>query len=165
MFVSETYSIEDCHAYVTSLSNWTSHTNKSTVYVFSPFTCPSDVKIEFKLKTSMRIQIAMGDMTHTNSGGWLEWIYAWYQNYRLYYRTSSNGESYVSCSDTINTSTIYKVEYSKSNNNVKTYVDGTQIKSQTTYDTLNLDKYIRIPVGSSAHQGSDNIDWIKVKPL
>ena len=160
--VSETYVIEDCYAYATSFSNWTSHTNKGTSYLFSPFTLPTNHRIEFKLKSTNAVRVACGDMTHTNSGGWLEWIYAWYvDSKKLYYRDSNNGEQDVTSSYTVSTSSVYAVEYNGTS--LKIYNGSTQLQSLTSYDTLTLTRYIRLNANSGTVP--NNLDWIKVKQL
>ena len=162
VFVTETYSIEDCYAYVTSTSNWTSHTNKGTSYLFSPFVLPTNHRIEFKLKSTNAVRVACGDATHTNSGGWLEWIYAWYvDNKYLYYRNSNNGEASTTSSYTNDTTSTYAIEYSGTS--LKLFKGDTQLKSVTSYDTLTLTRYIRLNANSGTV--ANNLDWIKVKQI
>ena len=161
-FVTETYSIEDCYAYVTSTSNWTSHTNKGTSYLFSPFVLPTNHRIEFKLKSTNAVRVACGDTTHTNSGGWLEWIYAWYvDNQYLYYRNSNNGEASTTSSYTNDTTSTYAIEYSGTS--LKLFKGDTQLKSVTSYDTLTLTRHIRLNANSGTV--ANNLDWIKVKSI
>lgn len=156
--VSESYSIEDCYAYATSFSNWTSVTNKGTGYSFSPFTLPTNHRIEFKLKSGTAIRLACGDTTHTNSSGYLEWIYAWYTD-KLYYRDTSNSELNVNTGlSSANTSTVYALEYNSTT--ITLYTDSTVLKTQTGYDPLGLTRYLRY---HSSYLSS--VDWIKVKAL
>ena len=157
--VSEPYTIEDCYAYVTSFNDWTSETNKNTAYKFSPFTLPTNHQIEFKLTGSSGIRLGCGDTTHTNSSGYLEWIYAWYvDTKKIYYRTSTNGETNQSLSYTINNSTIFKLTYNGTS--LKLYAGDTQLKSLTSYDTLTLTRLIRLN-----NDTISNVDWVKVKTL
>ena len=156
--MSEIYSLEDCYAYVTSPNTWASTVNKGSTYYFSPFTLPTNHKIQFKLKgTTNGIKIGCGDTTHTNASGYLEWIYAWYTT-TLYYRTSNNSETSTSVSVNPNTNSIYTVEYNGTS--LKIYSDNTQLKSVSSYDTLSLTRLLRLN-GDSVN----NFDWIKVKSL
>lgn len=166
IFLQEIYSIEDLFAYVTDVSNWQDVTNKGNNYKFSPFTLPTNHRIEIKLNSTNAIRIACGDATHTNSGGWLEWIYAWYleNSYKaIYYRNSNNEERSQGTSSSTSTSTsvIYAIEYNGTN--LQTFIDSTRIFNLTSYDTLSLTRLIRLNTASGTL--ADNLDWIKVKPL
>ena len=157
-FVSETYAIQDCTYYSTSFSDWSSVTNKGTSYSFSPFTLPTNHRIEFKLKSGTAIRLACGDTTHTNSSGYLEWIYAWYTD-KLYYRNSSNSELNVNPGlSSANTSTVYALEYNGTT--ITLYGGSTTLKTQIGYDPLSLTRYVRYHTSYLS-----TLDYIKVKPL
>lgn len=156
---SETYAVEDCYAYVTSFSNWSSVTNKGTTYVFSPFTVPDDHRIELKFSSTTGTRIAIGDTSHTNSSGYLEWIYAWYfDTSRMYTRNSGNGEVTNNLSYTKSTSSVYAIEYEGTA--LTMYKDGSQFKTLTSYDTLSLTRLIRLTRNTTGY-----ISYIKVKAL
>ena len=158
MLVSEIYVVEDVYAYVTDFTNWTSVTNKGTSFIFSDFTLPTNHLITFKLNNmeSGAIRISCGDTTHTNSSGYLEWIYAWYQT-SLYYRDSSNAEKSIGVGF-VSSSRIFKIEYNGTT--LQLYDETGVIKRITTYDLLSLTRLLRINSSSV-----NSIDWIKVKSL
>ena len=157
--LQETYGIEDCYAYATSFTEWTSVTNKNTDFLFSPFQLPTNHRIEYKLKNTNGCQIACGDTTHTDGSGYLYWIYAWYgNNQRLYTRNSNMSDQTHSMSYTNSTTSVFALECSS--NSLTLYKDSTVLKTATTYDTVGLTRLLRI---TSSY--SSNIDWIKVKAL
>ena len=166
MLVSETYTIEDCYAYVTSLTSWTDVTNKGTSYKFSPFTLPTNHRIELKLKSTNALKITCGDTTHVNSGGWFEWIYSWFLNTNwktMYYRDSNNGEQSTGTSTQYpsSTSVIYALEYNGTS--LQAWIGDTRVHNLISYDPLTLTRLIRLD--SSFGTLADNLDWIKVKQL
>ena len=155
----ETYSIEDCFAYVTDFSDWDTVSNKGTEYSFSPFVAPTDNSIEFKFNNTTGTRVALGDKTTVNASGYLEWIYAWYfDTNRLYKRTSTNAETYDSLSYTKSTSSVYRITYSGTTYTI--YRDDTVVKTGITYDVLSLTRYIRLNSNTLS-----NITYMKVKPL
>ena len=158
--VSETY-VEDCTAYVTSYTDWTDISNKGTDYKFSPFTLPVNHSIEMKFNSTTATRIALGDTSHFNSSGYLEWIYAWYLDSRYCYtRSSSNSEVSNSNSptSTISTSNIYRLEYEGTS--LRLYVNDNLNKTLTSYDTLGLTRLLRVNTNTVQY-----IEYIKIKPL
>ena len=168
MFLVETYNriisseifVEDCTAYVTDYTDWINETNKGTNYKFSPFTLPTNHSIELKFNSSTGTRIALGDTTHLNNSGYLEWIYAWYIDTRnMYYRSSTNAELTASrFHSSISSNSICRIEYDGTTLDI--YINGSFNRSFTTYDVLGLTRLIRL--NSNTVQ---NIDYIKVKPL
>ena len=150
--------LEDCTAYVTDFSDFDSVTNKGTVYRFSPFTLPTNHRIEFKIKSGSIIRVAIGDKTTVNSSGYLEWIYAWYTD-KIYYRNSSNGELNMNTGmSTASSSYTYAIEYDGTS--LTLYRNDTVLKTLTGYDPLSLTRLLRLH-----DTWISTVDYVKVKPI
>ena len=123
---------------------------------------PTNHRIEWKLKgTTNGMRLAIGDTTHTNASGYLEWIYAIYTDgtKKLYYRSSSNSEQNKTITFSQDTNTVYAVEYEGTT--IKIYVGDTLNTTQSNaYDPLSLTRLLRLN-----SDRINNFDWIKVKPL
>ena len=119
---------------------------------------PTNHRIEFKIKSGTTSRIAVGDTTHTNASGYLEWIYAWYTD-KLYYRNSSNAELNKNTGvSSLSSSYTYSLEYEGTT--LKLYRDGTLLTSTTTYDPLTLTRLLRLH-----NDWKSNVSYIKVIPV